>query len=148
MAVSAALVGCQGAGTGQTVGTLGGAAAGAAIGSQMGKGSGRLIAMGVGALIGGLVGSFIGRKLDEQERQRANMAATTALNGPVGTTSSWSSERTGNGGHFRVSKALAADGKGRACKTLAQDTTWKDGKKTTQQVKYCKNADGGWESVG
>lgn len=145
--VCAALVGCQSSGTGQTLGTLGGAAAGAAIGSQIGSGSGRLIAIGVGALIGGLVGAFIGRKLDEEEQKRANAAARAALDGPVGTTSNWSSERTGNGGSILVTKAAVPDAKGRSCKALTHNIDWKDGKKSTQVVQYCKNPDGGWETV-
>lgn len=145
--VSAALVGCNSSVSGQMMGTLGGAVAGAAIGSQIGRGGGGIVATLAGAVIGAIVGGMIGRGLDEEERRRANAAAHAALNRPVGTTSNWSSRRTGNRGSMRVAKTVAPDAKGRLCKVLTHKIAWKGGKTSEQAVKYCQNPDGSWETA-
>ena len=70
------LMGCENVGTKTAVGGLGGAAAGGLLGAALGGGSTGIAA---GTILGGLIGGAVGNHLDAADQEKANVAATQAL---------------------------------------------------------------------
>src|SRR5919199_4457214 len=81
------LMGCETTGPKTTVGGLGGAAAGGLLGAALGgKGTG----IAAGTILGGLIGGAIGDRLDAADQQKANEAASRALESvPSGQSVAW-----------------------------------------------------------
>ncbi len=139
----AAIVGCEsvnqavGSATG---GTIGGAA-GAYVGREVGGEHGAVIGAAAGAALGSLIGGEIGRQLDEQDRQLASAATAQALEGGVGSTSTWESENNPgvSGGTEIVSRSQNASG---AQCSLANERAVIRGREVTQKQEYCKGSEG------
>ena len=146
MIASVGLAGCesmQGAGTKQTVGSVGGAVIGGVLGSQVGKGDGRLWTTGIGTLLGALVGSEVGRSLDKADiayAQRANEQAHTA---PIGETITWNNPESGNSGSV-VTTRDGTNQQGRYCREY-QQTIYVGGQQETGYGIACQQPDGTWE---
>ena len=87
------LAGCQSAGTGETLGTLGGAAAGGVLGAQFGSGSGQLAATAAGTLLGAFAGNQLGAEFDQQDYYQSNNAGQQAFSS--GQTQTWNSPQSG-----------------------------------------------------
>ena len=146
--VALSLVACQGAGTKQTVGTLGGAAAGGLVGSQIGSGKGRVAAILAGVIIGGLIGNQIGKALDDQDREYARQASQRSLSyAPTGSTSAWRNPQSGNGGNFRPTTGAYPGSDGRPCRNFEHEITLQDGRREIVSGKACQNPDGSWETL-
>jgi surface antigen len=146
--VALSLAACQGAGTKETVGTLGGAAAGGLIGSQIGSGSGRTAAIIAGVLIGGLIGNQIGKALDEQDREYARRASQQSLSyAPTGSSSAWRNPESGNSGNFRPTTGAYAGPNGRRCRDYEHEITLRNGQRDIVRGQACQNQDGSWETL-
>lgn len=146
--LSIGLAGCeslQGAGTKQTVGSVGGAVLGGVLGSKVGGGSGQLWATGVGVLLGGLVGSEVGRSLDKADMAYAQRANDTAHTAPLGEAISWNNPESGNSGVVTPTR----DGKdttGRYCREY-QQTIYVGGVQEDGYGIACQQPDGSWKIV-
>lgn len=135
----------EGAGTKQTVGTLGGAALGGLAGSQIGGGKGQLWATGAGVLLGGLLGSEIGASLDKADMAYAQQAQSKAYSAPVGEAITWNNPQSGNSGTITpVRDGYASSG--RYCREYQQDIVV-GGKKQSGYGTACQKPDGSWEIV-
>ncbi len=146
--VALSLAACQGAGTKQTVGTMGGAAAGGLIGSQIGSGKGRVAAIIAGVVIGGLIGNQIGKALDDQDRAYARQASQRSLNyAPTGSTSAWRNPQSGNSGNFRPTTGTYVGSGGRTCRDFEHEITLQNGQRDIVRGSACRNPDGSWETI-
>ena len=145
LAIALTTAACAGAGTKQTVGTVGGAAIGGLIGSQIGDGTGRLIATGAGVFLGGLIGSEIGRSMDEVDRLKNDRAVQTATAAPIGETITWNNPDSGNSGAVTPTRDGTASS-GEYCREFQQTVTI--GGKTEEAYGIaCRKPDGSWEIV-
>ena len=146
LALALGLTACQGAGTKETIGTLGGAAAGGLLGAQIGSGSGQLAATAIGVLLGAFVGREIGASLDKADQLHAERTATTALeSNPKGQASSWQNPDSGNSGTITPTRTTYADS-GEPCREYQQTVTI-GGNTETAYGTACRNADGTWRIV-
>ena len=137
------LAGCaNGAGTKETVGTLGGAVVGGLLGAQFGGGTGRLVATAAGAGIGMLVGNQIGASLDDNDRRKAKDAQQRATAAPVGETITWNNPDSGNSGSVTpVRNGTSASGQ--QCQEF-QETVTIGGKQESAYGTACRQDDGTW----
>lgn len=92
----------------------------------------------VGAAAGGAVGAAIGAALDEQDRQE--MARLTQLSFATGQDQEYRSPRTNARVQIKVVKTVVV--KKQLCRTVSQDITLSDEKKSTETVTACKGANG------
>ena len=140
MVVAAALLaGCQSAGTGETVGTVGGAVAGGLVGAQFGGGSGQLVATGVGTLLGAFAGNQLGRQFDQQDHYNSGVAGQQAF--ATGETHTWS----GPNAHGAVTPTGPSFYQnGRECRSFSQ-TVYSQGMAQDVQGVACRNPDGTWQ---
>ena len=137
LAIALTTAACAGAGTKQTVGTVGGAAIGGLIGSQIGDGTGRLIATGAGV--------EIGRSMDEVDRLKNDRAVQTATAAPIGETITWNNPDSGNSGAVTPTRDGTASS-GEYCREFQQTVTI--GGKTEEAYGIaCRKPDGSWEIV-
>ncbi|HPF78229.1 MAG TPA: RT0821/Lpp0805 family surface protein [Alphaproteobacteria bacterium] len=146
MIASVGLAGCesmQGAGTKQTVGSVGGAVIGGVLGSQVGKGDGRLWTTGIGTLLGALVGSEVGRSLDKADIAYAQRANEQAHSAPIGETITWNNPESGNSGSV-VTTRDGTNQQGRYCREY-QQTIYVGGQQETGYGIACQQPDGTWE---
>ena len=140
------LAGCaEGAGTKQTVGTLGGAVAGGLLGSQVGGGTGRLVATGVGTLLGAWAGSEIGASLDRADQAYAQQAAQRSLEAaPTGSPTTWRNPDSGNYGTITPTNTVPRGNT--YCRDFTQ-TIYVEGRSETATGTACRNPDGTWSIV-
>lgn len=146
MIASVGLAGCesmQGAGTKQTVGSVGGAVIGGVLGSQVGKGDGRLWTTGIGTLLGALVGSEVGRSLDKADIAYAQRANEQAHSAPIGEAITWNNPESGNSGSV-VTTRDGTNQQGRYCREY-QQTIYVGGQQETGYGIACQQPDGTWE---
>src|SRR5919198_4556349 len=96
MFVAFLLMGCESTGPKTAIGGLGGAAAGGLLAAALGgKGTG----IAAGTILGGLLGGAIGDRLDAADQQKANEAASRALESvPSGQSVAWRNPDSGNTG--------------------------------------------------
>ena len=136
--MAAALVaGCQSAGTGQTVGTVGGAVAGGLVGAQFGGGSGQLVATGVGTLLGAWAGSELGSQFDQQEHYHPGTGGQQSfLNGQPQNLSG----PTHLGAVPPAGQTFYQNG--RECRSFSQT-----GQSQGVSGVACRNPDGTWQVV-
>jgi surface antigen len=142
-----ALAACEsGAGTKQTIGTLGGAAGGALIGSQIGSGSGQLAAVAIGTLLGAYAGSEIGKSLDRADQLYAERNAQSTLEtAPTGQTSTWRNPDSGHSGSITPTRTYQTATTG-PCREYTQ--TVNIGGQTEQAYgTACRQPDGSWKIV-
>ena len=141
MLAAVLLAGCQGAGTGETVGTVGGAVAGGLVGAQFGGGSGQLVATGVGTLLGAWAGNQLGQQFDRQDHHRSGVAGQQAF--ASGETQTWS----GPNAHGAVTPAgQTFFQNGRECRNFTQ-TVFSQGQSQDVSGVACRNPDGTWQVV-
>ena len=132
------LVGCETAGTKTAIGGLGGAAAGGLLGAALG-GSGTGIA--AGTILGGLVGGAIGNRMDAADQQKANVAATQALESiPSGQSVVWRNPDSGNTGAVTPVRTYQT-ATGQYCREFTQ-TINIGGEKHQSYGTACRQADG------
>ncbi|MEX0838899.1 MAG: RT0821/Lpp0805 family surface protein [Parvibaculum sp.] len=148
-AMALALAACDqqggfgGAGTKQTIGTVGGAVAGGLAGSQIGGGSGRLWATGAGVLLGALVGSEIGKSLDRADQAYLGQTTYNALEtGRTGQPVQWRNPDSGNYG--TVTPQAAQQYSGQTCREYSQ-TIYVEGQSQTAYGTACRQPDGSWQ---
>jgi surface antigen len=148
-AMALALAACDqqggfgGAGTKQTIGTVGGAVAGGLAGSQIGGGSGRLWATGAGVLLGGLLGSEIGKSLDRADQAYLGQTTYNALEtGQSGQSAQW---RNPDSGHYGTVTPQPAYQQGNyQCREYTQ-TIYVDGRSEQARGTACRQPDGSWQ---
>jgi surface antigen len=137
------LMGCETAGTKTAIGGLGGAAAGGLLGAALG-GSGTGIA--AGTILGGLIGGAIGNRMDAADQQRANVAATQALESiPSGQSVAWRNPDSGNAGAVTPVRTYQTE-TGQYCREFTQ-TINIGGEKHQSYGTACRQADGTWRIV-
>jgi surface antigen len=125
-----------------TAGAATGAFTGAMIGAATGRTAGSAIA---GAVLGGLVGGTIGNALDEQDRRRAYMAETQALEyGGSGSPVSWQGEHAAHG-TIIAGPAYPQGGYDR-CREYTH-TIYIQGKPEAVRGVACRNPDGTWTRI-
>ena len=139
----AVLAGCQSAGTGETLGTLGGAAAGGVIGAQFGSGSGQLAATAAGTLLGAFAGNQLGAQFDQPDYYASNSAGQQAFNSGQPTT--WTSPQSGYYGQVQPTGGSYYQN-GRECRNFSQ-TVYIQGQPTAANGVACRNPDGSWSVV-
>ncbi len=142
--------------SGALLGGVGGALAGGVIGHAIGGNTGTAIGAMLGGATGLFVGSSIGRRLDDQDRQRAEMATQQALAQPVVYASpaatsappparpvAWNSARnTGVSGSATVT-AVQREASGGECR-MVRETAYIKGEEVVQNNRYCRGNDGQW----
>ncbi len=151
------LAGCQNQEqSGALLGGVGGAVAGGVIGHAIGGNTGTAIGAMLGGATGLLVGSSIGRRLDEQDRARAEAATQQALAQPVVYASpaaptappppqpvAWNSARNaGVSGSSTVTSVQRQSGGGE-CR-MVRETAYIKGEEVVQNNRYCRGSDGQW----
>jgi surface antigen len=126
-------------------GTLLGAAAGGLIGNQFGKGGGRVAATMAGVLVGGLIGNDIGRRMDDEDRRRAEEAYYEALeedeNGPP---REWRNPANGHYGVITPRRVYLYHHQ--RCREYEQ-TVYIDGAPQTMTGRACLQPDGSWHQA-
>lgn len=141
-----ALAACEGAGTKQTVGTLGGAAAGGLLGAQIGGGRGQLAAVAAGTLLGAFLGSELGKSLDRADQLAAQQAATQAHTAPMNQTVAWSNPDSGHSGTVTPVRDGTNTQTGAYCREY--QTTIVVGGQTEQAYgTACQQPDGSWKVI-
>ncbi len=142
--------------SGALLGGVGGAVAGGVIGHAIGGNAGTAIGAVLGGGAGMLVGSSIGRRLDDQDRQRAEYATQQALAQPVYYQSptaptapppaqpvAWNSARNaGVSGSSTVTQVQRQAGGGE-CR-MVRETAYIKGEEVVQNNRYCRGNDGQW----
>jgi surface antigen len=137
------LMGCENTGPKTAIGGLGGAAAGGLLAAGLG-GSGTAIA--AGTILGGLLGGAIGDRLDAADRQRANTAATQALESvPSGQSVAWRNPDSGNAGSVTPVRTYQTS-TGQYCREYTQTITI-GGEKHQSYGTACRQPDGTWRIV-
>jgi surface antigen len=137
------LMGCENTGPKTAIGGLGGAAAGGLLAAGLG-GSGTAIA--AGTILGGLLGGAIGDRLDAADRQRANAAATQALESvPSGQSVAWRNPDSGNTGSVTPVRTYQTS-TGQYCREYTQTITI-GGEKHQSYGTACRQPDGTWRIV-
>ena len=148
-AVALALAACDqqggfgGAGTKQTIGTVGGAVAGGLAGQAIGGGTGRLWATGAGVLLGALIGSEIGKSLDRADQAYMGQTTYNALEtGRSGQAVQW---RNPDSGHYGSVTPQAAYQSGDVtCREYTQ-TINVGGRSEQAYGTACRQPDGSWQ---
>ena len=85
---------------------------------------------------------MIGRELDEQDRERAQLAARQSIQStPTGSTSSWVNPDSGNPGTYTPTSEAFANNEGLNCRQVRQ-TIVNEGQEQTEDITICENADG------
>ena len=144
--LSFCLAGCQTGNffTGQNVGGLGGAALGGFVGNKFGGGTGRIFTTAGGAILGGAAGSILGQRLDQGDRNRAQLAQSNALQQPAGQPISWRNDQTGAAGQVVSGASYSING--RECRDYTHTLNVNN---QPQQVRgvACRQPDGSWQSV-
>ena len=137
------LVGCETADTKTAVGGLGGAAAGGLLGAALGGGSTGIAA---GTILGGLIGGAIGNRMDAADQERANTAATQALeSAPSGQSVAWRNPDSGNAGAVTPVRTYQTS-TGQYCREYTQTITV-GGEKHQSYGTACRQPDGTWRIV-
>ena len=137
------LMGCETTGQKTAIGGLGGAAAGGLLAAALG-GEGAGIA--AGAILGGLLGGAIGDRMDAADRQRAQVAATRALEtAPSGQSVAWRNPDTGNAGAVTPVRTYQTS-TGQYCREYTQTITV-GGEKHQSYGTACREPDGSWKIV-
>jgi surface antigen len=137
------LVGCETAGTKTAIGGLGGAAAGGLLGAALGGGSTGIAA---GTILGGLIGGAVGNRLDAADQEKANVAATQALESiPSGQSVAWRNPDSGNAGAVTPVRTYQTSS-GQYCREYTQ-TINVGGEKHQSYGTACRQADGTWRIV-
>jgi surface antigen len=137
------LMGCETVGTKTAVGGLGGAAAGGLLGAALG-GSGTGIA--AGTILGGLIGGAIGNRMDAADQEKANVAATQALESiPSGQSVAWRNPDSGNAGAVTPVRTYQTS-TGQYCREYTQ-TINIGGERHQSYGTACRQPDGTWRIV-
>jgi surface antigen len=137
------LMGCETTGPKTAIGGLGGAAAGGLLAAALG-GSGTGIA--AGTILGGLLGGAIGDRLDAADQQRAQVAATRALEtAPSGQSVAWRNPDTGNTGAVTPVRTYQTS-TGQYCREYTQTITV-GGERHQSYGTACREPDGSWRIV-
>jgi surface antigen len=135
-----------GGGTNEATFTNIGGKVGSALSSSlsMGGDAGRVMRrMGLTTTsLGMLVGGSIGRSLDDQDRQKMEVAAQDALNS--NRVQTWGSPDKKTSGTVRPISTTTSAQAG-TCRTIQQTVALADGSKHQENVTACKGADGQWE---
>ncbi len=137
------LTGCETSGPKTAIGGLGGAAAGGLLAAALGgKGTG----IAAGTILGGLLGGVIGDRLDTADRQRANEAASRALeSAPSGQTVTWRNPDSGNTGAVTPVRTYQTS-TGQYCREYTQ-TINIGGERHQSYGTACREPDGSWRIV-
>lgn len=127
----------------QTTGMLLGGASGALIGSAFNNSDGTTsaTAVGIGAILGAVIGSSIGKKMDDQDKQMAEGAASEAVKSPVGEKIEWSNPNTGHSGSAKTVR-VGHDSEGNECREIEQEINV-DGQSDVVDMTVCL-IDGHW----
>ena len=137
------VVGCETAGTKTAIGGLGGAAAGGLLGAALGGGSTGIAA---GTILGGLIGGAVGNRMDAADRERANTAASQALESmPSGQSVAWRNPDSGNTGAVTPVRTYQTSS-GQYCREYTQTITV-GGERHQSYGTACRQADGTWKIV-
>jgi len=137
------VVGCETAGTKTAIGGLGGAAAGGLLGAALGGGSTGIAA---GTILGGLIGGAVGNRMDAADRERANTAASQALESmPSGQSVAWRNPDSGNTGAVTPVRTYQTSS-GQYCREYTQTITV-GGERHQSYGTACRQADGTWRIV-
>lgn len=128
-------------GGGEGFGTLGGAAAGGLVGNAIGHGSAGGTLLGV--LIGGFAGNQLGGMVDDQDKARAQRAATQAYAAPVGKQITWNNPQNGNSGTITPVRD-GRDASGAYCREF-QQTISVGGQQQQGYGTACQQPDGSWK---
>lgn len=144
--------------TGALLGAGGGALAGGLIGGALGGRGGAAIGAVLGGAAGLFAGSAIGRRLDEDDRARAEAARRQALAAPVyyKTPSartappprpiSWNSAKNGDTRGTAQVTSVEKTSTGGECRVV-RETAYIKGEEVRQDSRYCRGADGQWNAV-
>jgi len=137
------LFGCESTGPKTAVGGLGGAAAGGLLAAALGgKGPG----IAAGTILGALIGGTIGDRLDAADREKANAAASRALEAvPSGQSVAWQNPDSGNTGAVTPVRTYQTS-TGQYCREYTQTITI-GGEKHKSYGTACREADGSWKIV-
>ncbi len=141
--VAVAVSGCA-VGPRSGAGAVGGAVAGGLIGAVASDGNPAATAAGV--LVGLLAGAAIGDALDNQDRQLATHATSTALSGPAHRRYRWYNPRNQRYGYVIAAPPVAAHD-GRYCREY-QHTVLVAGREQVAYGKACQQPDGSWQVGG
>ena len=137
------LMGCESTGPKTALGGLGGAAAGGLLAAALGgKGTG----IAAGTILGGLLGGAIGDRLDAADQQKANEAASRALESvPSGQSVAWRNPDSGNTGAVTPVRTYQTS-TGQYCREYTQ-TINIGGEKHQSYGTACRQPDGSWKIV-
>jgi surface antigen len=137
------LMGCESTGPKTAIGGLGGAAAGGLLAAALGgKGTG----IAAGTILGGLLGGAIGDRLDAADQQKANEAASRALESvPSGQSVAWRNPDSGNTGAVTPVRTYQT-ATGQYCREYTQ-TINIGGEKHQSYGTACRQPDGSWKIV-
>ena len=94
-----------------------------------------------GAGIGALVGAEAGSSLNEEDRQRAYIAAQTSFQS--GQTTRWSNQATGHYGTVDPTPTYTSR-TGQTCRNFSH-TMWVDGRDENVKGESCRQTDGSWQ---
>ena len=140
-----ALVGCEGTGEKEGLGTALGAVGGALIGSQIGKGRGRVAAVIAGGVIGAGIGNRLGRYLDERDRELQAQATADALTTEGNNSQRWVNP-DGNSGTVNADAARPADDTRYVeCRNVKRTLDARQDLSDT--LRFCRQPDGRWTEV-
>ncbi len=147
--------------TGGLVGGVGGAVAGGLIGRSLGGSTGAAIGALAGGATGYFVGSAIGRRLDDQDRARAQAATQQALAAPVyyppptaqnpapppppARPVAWNSARNANVSGSSQVTSVQRQPSGGECR-MVRETAYIQGQEVVQNTRYCRGSDGNWQA--
>jgi surface antigen len=137
------LMGCESTGPKTAIGGLGGAAAGGLLAAALGgKGAG----IAAGTILGGLLGGAVGDRLDAADREKANEAASRALESvPSGQSVAWRNPDSGNAGAVTPVRTYQTS-TGQYCREYTQ-TINIGGEKHKSYGTACREPDGSWRIV-
>jgi surface antigen len=142
--------------TGALVGTAGGAVIGGVIGHAIGGSTGTIVGATLGGAAGFFAGSAIGRRLDDQDRARAEAATQQALAQPVTYATptaqtaappprpvTWNSARNANVSGTSTVTQVQRQPSGGECR-MVRETAYIKGEEVVQNNRYCRTASGEW----
>ena len=139
------LLGCaMDAGPKEQSGAVLGGLAGGLIGNSVGQGNGRAAATVLGVALGAVVGGAVGRSLDDQDRERAYLAAQQGL--ADDQEEAWDNPDTGHRGRF-VPRRTYYNAERALCRDF-EHTIWVNGQPEVIDGTACQLADGSWRVVG
>lgn len=134
--------GCMGAGTGQTLGTVGGGVAGGIVGSQFGSGSGQTAATIAGVLVGGFLGNQFGAMLDQSDQAYYASAHDQAL--AYGGSHTWNNPQSGHYGTIQTGAVQVINSS--ECRSY-NSTIYVNGRPEVATGLACRQPDGSWRLV-